>query len=101
MTKKVLSNELIEQYLDISSGGEDCLHFSSAESDDDIWKIRENLDQMTADSDSENDVEPTRYDPLSSIYYTPYLLFPSPETTPPPKQILKPAYQSQVRHHAK
>ncbi|XP_046975199.1 piggyBac transposable element-derived protein 4-like [Vanessa cardui] len=70
MAKKVLSNDFIEQYLNVPSGSEDGLDFSSAESDDDMKKIRENLDQMTPDSDSENDVEPTRCAPVSSTYYS-------------------------------
>ncbi|GBP86688.1 hypothetical protein EVAR_103632_1 [Eumeta japonica] len=45
---------------------EDDQDFSGAESDDDMARIRENLHQMNEKSDSENDIAPIRFAPLSS-----------------------------------
>lgn len=52
MVKKVLSNELIEQYLCIPSGNADGEGFLGVENDDNMARIRENLHQMNKDSDS-------------------------------------------------
>lgn len=61
MAKK-LSDTAIEQFLGIPSESEDGQDFSDAVSDDDIAKIKQNLDQMEdVFSDSEIEVSPNRY----------------------------------------
>ncbi|CAG9560370.1 unnamed protein product [Danaus chrysippus] len=71
MAKKVLSDELIEQYLDIPSETEFSQDFSNAQSDNDLAKNRENLYQMNGVGDSEN--EPTRYAAFTSANCSSFL----------------------------
>ncbi|CAG9571419.1 unnamed protein product [Danaus chrysippus] len=71
MAKKVLSDELIEQHLDIPSETEYSQDLSSAQSDNDLVKIRENLYQMNEVGDSEN--EPTRYAAFTSANCSSFL----------------------------
>ncbi|CAG9571959.1 unnamed protein product [Danaus chrysippus] len=71
MAKKVLSDELIEQHLDILSETEYSQDFSSAQSDNDLAKNRKNLYQMNGVGDSEN--EPTRYEAFTSANCSTFL----------------------------
>ncbi|CAG9558450.1 unnamed protein product [Danaus chrysippus] len=71
MAKKVLSDELIELHLDIPSEIEYSQDFSSAQSDNDLAKNRENLYQMNGVGDSEN--EPSRYAAFTSANCSTFL----------------------------